>query len=160
MYVSWSVFFSFFSFSECFYLCLAILSLIVPVYPVNMPDPAWIRPVMANTASGQPESGRIRFAESDFPHPIRIRIGCFFRHRKWPGSSLSDPNRIGFCTLSRIRLDRTKPDPTRLRQNRPGPHPAYLFRAGCSSIDPNWIRFCTSSPVPISMRYPPKYVQC
>ena len=34
------------------------------------------------------------------------------------------------------------------------PRPAFLFRAGWSSIDPNRIRFCTSGPVPISMRYP------
>ena len=159
MYVSWSVFFCIFS-SECFYLCLTILSLIVPVYPVNMPDLAWTRPVMAISASGQPESGRIRFAESDFPHPIRIRTGCFFRHRKWPGSSLSDPFLYISTRSDIVALNWTKPDPTCLRRNRPGPHPACLFWAGYSSIDPNRIRFCTSGPVPISMGYPPKYEQC
>ena len=213
-------------------------------------DPFWIRPVMAITASGQPESGRIRFAGYVFPHTIRIRIGWFFSgtgsspdhhyrirfctdrdhvrhfysgpdgHRsirigsvfvqiettsgistpgrvvidrsesdpflyiwpvpismRYPGSAwtersqirpasgeiettsgISIPGRMvinlsesdpflyiwpgsNIDALSRIRLDWTKPDRTRLQRNRSGPHPAFVFRAGWSLTSPKRMRF-------------------
>ena len=37
-------------------------------------DAFWLRPVMAITASVQPESVRIMYAGSDFPHPIQLPI--------------------------------------------------------------------------------------
>ena len=36
------------------------------------PEGFWLRPVMAITASVQPESGRIVYAGSDFPHPFQL----------------------------------------------------------------------------------------
>ena len=113
------MFFCIFS-SECFYLCLTILSLIVPVYPVNMPDLAWIWPVRAISASGQPESGRIRFAESDFPHPIRIRIGCFFSAPEVAGIIIIGS---GFVHLARfqyrcVELNEARSDPPPTKQTR------------------------------------------
>ena len=104
---------------------------------------------MAITASGQPESGRIRFAGSVFPHTIRIRIGCFFLARKVARIII-----IGsvFVHLARFRYRCVIPDPLGLNEarsdplptNKSRPRPAFLFRAGWSSIDPNQIRFCTS----------------
>ena len=38
------------------------------------PEAFWLRPVMAITASVQPESGRIVYAESNFPHPFQLRF--------------------------------------------------------------------------------------
>ena len=63
---------------------VSLFSHFLEVCPVNMPDPIrkrfgcgqlWpLRPVMAITASLQPESGRIVYARSDFPHPIQFRL--------------------------------------------------------------------------------------
>ena len=36
------------------------------------PEAFWLRPGVAITASVQPESGRIVYARSDFPHPFRV----------------------------------------------------------------------------------------
>ena len=36
------------------------------------PEAFWLWPVMAITASVQPESGRIVYAGSDFPHPFQF----------------------------------------------------------------------------------------
>ena len=62
----------------------------------------------------------------------------------WPGSDID--------ALSRIRLDWTKPDSTRLWQNwhwdQSGLHPVLLYSAGWSP-DLNQIRFCTSGLVPV-----------
>ena len=38
------------------------------------PEAVWLRPVMAITACVQPESGRIVYAGSDFPHPFLLRF--------------------------------------------------------------------------------------
>ena len=38
------------------------------------PEAFWLQPVMAITASVQPESGRIVYAGSDFPHPFQFRF--------------------------------------------------------------------------------------
>ena len=77
------------------------------------------------------------------------------------GWSSIDPNRIRFCTSGRFRYRCVIPDPLGLNEARSDPpparsrpRPAFLFRAGWSSIYPNRIRFCTSDQVPISMRYP------
>ena len=42
------------------------------MYSVNIPDPEafWLQPVMAVTASVQPESAWIVYAGSDFPRPF------------------------------------------------------------------------------------------
>ena len=46
------------------------------------PEVFWLRPVMAITASEQPESGRIvYYAGSDLPHPFKLR---FFQRRHGP----------------------------------------------------------------------------
>ena len=66
-------------------------------------EPFWLRPVIAVTASVQPESARIVYARSDFPHPFQFR---FFNEGKdhiaqnRPGSDLDGlvrvwPNRSG-----------------------------------------------------------------
>ena len=62
---------------------------------MNMPDPflaaVWLRPVMAITASVQPESGRIVYAGSDFPHPFQLRFskeGMEHIVQNRPGSDL------------------------------------------------------------------------
>ena len=67
-----------------------------------MPDPIrkrfgygqlWpLRPVMAITASVQPESGRIVYAGSDFPHPFQLRFskeGMDHIVQNRPGSDLA-----------------------------------------------------------------------
>ena len=38
------------------------------------PEAVWLQSVMAITASVQPESGRIVYAGSDFPHPFQLRF--------------------------------------------------------------------------------------
>ena len=47
-------------------------------YPIKHagsdPEAFWLRPVIAVTASVQPESGRIVYTRFDFPHPIRFRV--------------------------------------------------------------------------------------
>ena len=80
------------SVAECFQMVTS---------PVNMPDPIrkrfgygqlWpIRPVMANTASVQHESGRIVYAVSDYPHPIQFR---FFPKKAWTILCKTDPDPI------------------------------------------------------------------
>ena len=53
------------------------------------PEVFWLRPVMAVTASAPPESARILYARSDFPHPFQLR---FFRRK--PGSYCAKPTMI------------------------------------------------------------------
>ena len=89
------------------------------LFPVNMPDPAWIRP-----GSGQ-RAARIG------PDPIfhiRFRSGSdafffFFRHRKCPGSSLSDPMSF-FVYLARFGYRCDIPDLLGLKEARSDPSPA------------------------------------
>ena len=64
-------------------------------YPVKMPDPIrkrfLLRLVMAITANLQPESGRIVYAGSDFPHPFQPRFskeGMDHIVQNRPGSDL------------------------------------------------------------------------
>ena len=38
------------------------------------PEAFWLRPVMAVTASVQPELGRVVYAGSDFQHPFQLRF--------------------------------------------------------------------------------------
>ena len=55
------------------------------------PEAFWLRPVMAITASVQPESGRIIYAGSDFPHPFLLRFskeGMDHIAQNRPGSDL------------------------------------------------------------------------
>ena len=59
------------------------------VSPRNMPEAFWLRPVMAATASVQPESCRIVYAGSDFPHLIRFgssEEGLGYTVQNRPGS--------------------------------------------------------------------------
>ena len=94
---------------------------------------------MAIAASEQPESGRIIFAGSDFPHPIQFQIGCciFFFFFFWTGST-PDVHywiRIGsvFVHLARFRYRRVIQDP----QIRPasGKTDRDQFRYFCSGPD-------------------------
>ena len=41
----------------------------------------WLRPVMAITASMQPEKARIVYGRSDFPHPFQLRFSAMVRKR-------------------------------------------------------------------------------
>ena len=59
------------------------------------PEAFWLRPVMAITASVQPESGRIVYAGSDFPHPFQFRFFVV----------------VFFPKKARIILRKTDPDP-------------------------------------------------
>ena len=55
------------------------------------PEAFWLRPVMAITASVQPEMGRIVYAGSDFPHLFRFRFskdGMDHIAQNRPGSDL------------------------------------------------------------------------
>ena len=55
------------------------------------PEAFWLWPVMAITASVQPESGRIVYAESNFPHPFQFRYskeGMDHVVQNRPGSEL------------------------------------------------------------------------
>ena len=81
------------------------------------PEAFWLQPVMAITASVQPESGRIVYAGSDFPHPSQFRFsekGMGFTVQK-PGPNLDSlvrvwPNSSGLkarwcaCRNHRTRL--------------------------------------------------------
>ena len=61
------------------------------------PEAFWLWPVMAVTASMQPESARILYAGSDFPHPFQF---CFSKEcmdhiaRNRPGSDLDGVVRV------------------------------------------------------------------
>ena len=50
---------------------------------------------MAITASGQADSGRIRFAGSYLAHSVRIRIGCFFSFSFFPAPEVAQIIIIG-----------------------------------------------------------------
>ena len=54
------------------------------------PEALWLRPVMAVTASVQPESGRIVYAGSDFLHPFQFR----FSKEAWILLCRTDPDPI------------------------------------------------------------------
>ena len=61
------------------------------------PEVFWLRPVMAITASVQPESGRIVYAGSDFPHPFQLRFskeGMDHIVQNRPGSDLDGLVRV------------------------------------------------------------------
>ena len=79
----------------------------------------------------------------------------FFRHRKWPGSSLLDPMSFLYIwpvwdidAISRIYLDWTKPDPTGLRQDRSRSHPTGISVPArwSSSVRTRWLRQELHSP--------------
>ena len=61
------------------------------------PEAVWLRSVMAITASVQPESGRIVYARSDFPHPFQLRFsneGVEHIVQNRPGSDLGGLVRV------------------------------------------------------------------
>ena len=61
------------------------------------PEAFWLRPVMADTASMQPESGRIVYAGSDFQHPFQFRFseeGMDYTVQNRPGSDLDGLVRV------------------------------------------------------------------
>ena len=61
------------------------------------PEAFWSRPVMATTASVRPESGRIVYAGSDFPHPFQFRFykeGMGHAVQNRPGSDLDGLVRV------------------------------------------------------------------
>ena len=105
------------------------------------PEALWLRPVMAVTASVQPESGRTVYAGSNFPYPFQLRfskegMGHIVQNRPvsdldglvrvWPNASGLEASR---CT-GIIWLD--------FRQNATGPLPFSLFQT----------RFRSSTDVP------------
>ena len=53
------------------------------------PEAFWLRPVMAVTANLQPESGRIVYAGSDFPHPFQFRLPPAQNRSGWSGQALA-----------------------------------------------------------------------
>ena len=62
-----------------------------------MPEAFWLQPVLAVTASVQPESGRIVNAGSDFPHPFQLRFskeGIDHVMQNRPGSDLDGLVRV------------------------------------------------------------------
>ena len=64
------------------------------------PEAVWLRSVMAITASVQPESGRIVYAGSDFPHPFQLRF--FFLSKE--GMSHIVQNRPGSDLRGLVRV--------------------------------------------------------
>ena len=54
----------------------------------------YLRPVMAITASVQPESSRIVYVGSDFPHPFQLRFSFVFPKKAWIVLCQTDPNPI------------------------------------------------------------------
>ena len=91
----------------------------------------WSRPVMAITASVQPEMGRIAYAGSDLPHPFRLRFsneGMDYIAQNRPGSDLDGlvsvwPNGSGPEASSCAGI--TGPS---LWQNATGPLPVSYFQ--------------------------------
>ena len=57
-------------------------------HAASNPEVFWLQPVMAITTSMQPESGRIVYAGSNFPHPFQLR---FFQRKH---SYCTKPTRI------------------------------------------------------------------
>lgn len=89
------------------------------LFPVNMPDPAWIRPGSGQRAAriGPDPIFHIRFA------PGSDAFFFFFRHRKCPGSSLSDP--MSFLYIWPVLdIDAIYPDLLGLKEARSDPSPA------------------------------------
>ena len=74
---------------SCLFDCL---SSIPSRHAESDPEAFWIRPVMAITASVQPESGRIVYAGSDFPHPSHFRF--LFPKKAWTILCKTDPDPI------------------------------------------------------------------
>ena len=61
-----------FFFISFFFTCLTVT--VPSKHAGSDPETFWLRPVMAITASVQPESGRIVYAGPDFPHPFQLRF--------------------------------------------------------------------------------------
>ena len=130
------------------------------------PEVFRLRPVMANTASVQPESGRIVYAGSDFPHPFQLRFskeGVDHLVQNRPGSDLDGlvrvwPNASGleasWCAgiiglgfwqeptarnqFPTFRLGFAHPQKTRMIRwkTSPGPIEFWLIVSGFGQTDP------------------------
>ena len=129
-----------------------------------MPEAFWLRPIMAIAASVQPESARIVYAGSDFPHPFQLRfckegMDRIVQNRPgsdldglvrvWPNTSGLEASRCAGIIRPGFWQDATRPLPvshfeTRFRsstdvpdnmvQNQPG---SDLVLADCVRIGPN-----------------------
>ena len=114
-------------------------------YPLKMSDPIQkrflLRLVMAITANLQPESGRIVYAGSDFPHPFQPRFskeGMDHIVQNRPGSDLDGLVRVwlnAYGLETRWCAGISKPG---FCQNATGPLPVSHFQT----------RFCSSTDVP------------
>ena len=118
----------------------------------------WLRPVMAITASVQPESGQTVYAGSDFPHPFQLRFskegmdpiwmawsGFGQTHLFWkqagvqesPGlvSGRTQPARYQFPTF---RLGYVLPQTSRITLCKTSPDPIYFWLtvSGFGQTDP------------------------
>ena len=110
------------------------------------PEEFWLRPGIAITASVQPESGRIVYATSDFPHPFQFRFseeGMDHTVQDRAGSSLDGlvkvwPNLDG---LVKVGPNASGPEAKPVYRN----HRAR-FLAGCN-------RPATSFPLSDSVRF-------
>ena len=118
---------------------------------------------MAVTASGQPESGWILFAGSDFPHPIWFRIGCFFLcFFFWAGRGPDHHYRIRiesvFVHLARFRYRCVIPDPFGLNEARSDPHPAKQIRTTSAISVPGRMVIAPSESDPFLYIWPGFYM--
>ena len=126
--------------------------------PVNMPDP------FRRLSGSRPASQLLRpagswhrtesyniYVGSDFPRPMWFRTGCFFSfsfflHRKWPWSSLLDPNGIHFCTSGPVPISTRYPASAWIDSSHPLPTKQTRTASGLSIqgrmviARPIWIR--------------------
>ena len=120
------------------------------------PEEFWLRLVVAITASVQPESARIVYATSDFPHPFQFRFseeGMDHTVQDRPGSSLDGLVKVWPNLDGLVKVWPNLDGLVKVGPNASGPEakPVYRnhrarFLAGCN-------RPATSFPLSDSVRF-------
>ena len=116
------------------------------------PEAFWLWPVMAITASMQPELGRIVYARSDFSHPFQLHFskeGMDHIVQNRPGSDLDG--------LVRVWPNASGPEASGVQESlgpgsgrtQPALYQFPTFRLSSVLPQTSWIILCQTSPDPI-----------